>query len=126
MAKLFIVGFPRDMEEIELVEIFSAYGQVNTVTIVRDIDTNVSKGYGFIQMTDRAGADRAIESLDGASIDDRTISVRLAEDKQAAAAQQPVRRPVDKPQQPRYVPVAQKTDRQQPEAAKKKRPRRSI
>ncbi|MEO7211740.1 RNA-binding protein [Mucilaginibacter sp.] len=34
MAKLFIVGFPRDMEEIELVEIFSIHGIVNTVTIV--------------------------------------------------------------------------------------------
>jgi len=50
MAKLFIVGFPKDMEEIELVEMFSVYGIVNTVTIVTDKDSGASKGYGFIKL----------------------------------------------------------------------------
>nr|WP_262892800.1 hypothetical protein [Mucilaginibacter pankratovii] len=36
MAKLFIVGIPRDMDEIELVELASAYGIVNTLTVVTD------------------------------------------------------------------------------------------
>ncbi|NCD72461.1 RNA recognition motif domain-containing protein [Mucilaginibacter agri] len=81
MAKLFIVGFPKDMKEIELVELFSVYGAVNTATIITDIETGASKGYGFITMTDDAGANRAIEALDGGSIDDRIISVRFADDK---------------------------------------------
>lgn len=81
MAKLFIVGFPRDMEEIELVEMFSLHGTVNTVTIITDKVTGQSKGYGFITMTDDEGAARAIHVLDGASIDDRQISVRIAQDK---------------------------------------------
>ncbi|MEO6523024.1 MAG: RNA-binding protein [Mucilaginibacter sp.] len=84
MAKLFIVGFPKDMEEIELVEIFSAHGTVNTVTIATDKDTGASKGYGFVTMNDDAGAQRAIKELDGASIDERKISVRIAEDKSNA------------------------------------------
>jgi RNA recognition motif-containing protein len=61
MAKLFIVGFPRDMEEIELVEIFSIHGIVKTVTIVTDQSTGASKGYGFIMMEGQAGAERAID-----------------------------------------------------------------
>jgi RNA recognition motif-containing protein len=81
MAKLFIVGFPKDMQEVELVEMFSAHGIVNTVTIVTDQNTGDSKGYGFITMTDEAGAQRAIAAFDGVSIDGRTISVRFAEDK---------------------------------------------
>jgi RNA recognition motif-containing protein len=84
MAKLFIVGFPKDMQDVELVEMFSAHGIVNTVTIVTDQNTGDSKGYGFITMTDDAGAQRAIQAFDGVTVDDRTISVRLAEEKAAA------------------------------------------
>jgi RNA recognition motif-containing protein len=84
MAKLFIVGFPKDMQEIELVELFSAHGTVNTVTIVTDKNTGESKGYGFITMTDDAGAERAIQELDGMQIDARTLNVRFAEEKQPA------------------------------------------
>jgi RNA recognition motif-containing protein len=89
MAKLFIVGFPKDMEEIELVEMFSVYGTVNTVTIITDKDTGASKGYGFITMTDDAGAERAIAALDGAEIDDRQINVRIADDKNQAKPSPP-------------------------------------
>ncbi|MGF7036914.1 hypothetical protein [Mucilaginibacter lappiensis] len=56
MAKLFIVGFPREMDEIQLVELFTAHGQVNSITIITDKDSGVSKGYGFITMTDKAGS----------------------------------------------------------------------
>ena len=81
MVKLFIVGFPRDMEEIELVELFSAYGTVSTVRIITDKDSGISKGYGFLEMTDEAGAQRAIDAMNGATIDEREISVRIAEQK---------------------------------------------
>jgi len=78
MTKLFIVGIPRDMDEIELTEIFSAYGAVEMVTIVTVKETGESKGFGFVHMADQAGADRAIQALDGAEIDGRVISVRVA------------------------------------------------
>ena len=85
MAKLFIIGFPRDMEEVELVELFSNHGIVNAVTIITDQYTSESKGYGFITMADVAGAERAIAALDQAEIDGRVISVRFAEDKTQVA-----------------------------------------
>jgi RNA recognition motif-containing protein len=118
MAKLFIVGFPKDMEEMELVEMFSAYGAVNTVTIVTDQSTGQSKGYGFITMTDQAGAERAIAAMDGAEIDDRKISVRIAEDKKQVKTE-PVRKTFQKP----YIPPPAQQVRPQ-EIIKKKRPRR--
>src|ERR1700712_5549305 len=79
MTKLFIVGIQRDMDEIELTEIFSDHGAVEMVTIVTVKETGESKGFGFVHMADQAGADRAIQALDGAEIDDRKISVRVAE-----------------------------------------------
>ena len=82
MIKLFIVGFPRDMSEIELEEIFSVYGLVDAVKIITDKETGKSKGYGFLTMTDQSGADRAIIAIDGAAIDGRLISVRVATGRQ--------------------------------------------
>jgi RNA recognition motif-containing protein len=82
MAKLFIVGFPRDMQEIGLVELFSAHGTVDMVTIVTDKNSGESKGYGFVVISSPEGAQRAIAALNGASIGGRMISVRFAEEKQ--------------------------------------------
>ena len=84
MAKLFIVGFPKNIGDIELVELFSLHGAVNTVTIVTDKETREPKGYGFVTMNDDAGAERAIRALDGTKMGDRTLNVRFAEEKPPA------------------------------------------
>lgn len=89
MTKLFVVGFPRDMDKTELLELFSLHGLVDLVTVVTDKETDVSLGYGFIHMHDEPGARRAIAALDGAEIDDRKISVRIADNKNAPAAPTP-------------------------------------
>jgi RNA recognition motif-containing protein len=81
MTKLFVVGIPRDMDQTELIELFTLHGVVDMVTIITDKDTGQSQGYGFIHMNDEAGAKRAITALNGATIDDRTITVRIADDK---------------------------------------------
>jgi RNA recognition motif-containing protein len=120
MVKLFIVGISRDMSEIELLELFTLHGQVENVTIITDKDSGESKGYGFIQMTDQHGADRAIRALNGMELDGRELSVRIAEDKRAAA-QQPApdtRRPIVMKQ------GSQNTAK--PGFEKKKRPRRQF
>ncbi|AYL94893.1 RNA recognition motif domain-containing protein [Mucilaginibacter celer] len=134
MIKLFIVGFPRDMEEIELVELFSAYGTVNTVRIITDKDSGISKGYGFLEMLDEAGAQRAIDAMNGATIDDREISVRIAEQKhQPLARQQQFAKPkpafnkvkpqgYNKPRYPRENNTRQEFEPAAPVRAK--RPRR--
>lgn len=81
MAKLFIVGFPKEFQEVALIELFSFHGIVNTITLVTDKDTGTPKGYGFITMNDAAGANRAIQALNGTTIGGRTVSVRFAEEK---------------------------------------------
>jgi RNA recognition motif-containing protein len=139
MIKLFIVGFPRDMEEVELVELFSAYGTVSSVRIITDKDSGISKGYGFLEMTDEAGANRAIEAMNGATIDEREISVRIAEEKHQPLARQQQQQQFAKPKpafnkvkpqgynKPRY-PQRDNNTRQEFEPAaapaRAKRPRR--
>ena len=85
MIKLFAVGFPRDMGEIELLETFTIYGVVKSVKIITEQETGVSLGYGFISMEDETGAKRAITALNGATLDERVLSVRIADDKRGDA-----------------------------------------
>ncbi|MCD8742033.1 RNA-binding protein [Mucilaginibacter roseus] len=94
MTKLFIVGIPRDMDEAELAEICHQYGHVVSVKIITDIESGQSKGYGFINMVDELSAAALIKALDGGSIDDRTISVRLADRQQPQQQPQVRRKPV--------------------------------
>lgn len=86
MIKLFAVGFARETDELQLDELFSQHGLVKTLTIVRDQQTGISKGYAFVHMMDEAGAARAIEQLNGLAIQGRTLSVRHAEGQQRSPA----------------------------------------
>lgn len=119
MTKLFVVGFPRDMDNDELAQIFSDYGQVENALIITDQETGQSQGYGFVEMQDKAGADAAVAGMDGASIDDRVISVRIREDKA------PAKKIFSTTQKRHNRPQAQQRAKEQPVAApsKKKRPR---
>jgi RNA recognition motif-containing protein len=95
MIKLFVVGFPKEMGEIELNELFSNHGLVSTITVVRDMQTGVSKGYAFVNMMDQPGADRAIQALNGFNLNGRMLNVRIAENKSSTSENQipPNKRP---------------------------------
>lgn len=82
MVKLFAGGFPRDLEDQELKEIFEQFGTVEAVNIVRDKHTGISRRFGFVDMADEEDARQAIANLHEASIDDETISVKYADDRQ--------------------------------------------
>jgi len=109
MTKLFAVGFPREMDEMELAQLFGPYGNIQLLTIARDKISGKSKGFGFIQMDD-AGARDAIAALNGYAFGDRLLEVRVAEDKQ-----QPLPKPSFKPNSD-FNPVS-------PQPLRKKRPR---
>jgi cold-inducible RNA-binding protein len=57
---------------------FEEYGTVDRVQIITDRDTGRSRGFAFVEMADAAEADRAIESLNGASVNGRSLNVNVA------------------------------------------------
>jgi len=109
MTKLFAVGFPREMDEMELAQLFGPYGNIELLTIARDKISGKSKGFGFIQMDD-AGAGYAIAALNGYAFGDRILEVRIADD-----TQQPASKPVLKAK-PAFTHAAD-------QPVRKKRPR---
>lgn len=83
MIKLFVVGYPLDIDEVELIEMFSIQGLVHSIHLITDKVTHKHKGFGFIEMVDQAGADRAIEALNGKVLKGRKITVKLADENRA-------------------------------------------
>jgi RNA recognition motif-containing protein len=60
---LFIGNLSRDVTETELRELFSPFGKLVSVTVVKDKFSGVSKGFGFVEMEEKAEAEAAIAAL---------------------------------------------------------------
>ena len=79
MAKKIYVGnISFQTTESDLTAMFGEVGQVESVQIITDRDTGRSKGFGFIQMTDDAAADKAIERFNGKEVNGRALTVNEA------------------------------------------------
>ncbi len=79
--KLFVAGLPSDFDDVDLKEMFELYGNVVSAKLIIDRNTGKSKGFGFVDMPDRAEAQQTIDTLHGVGIKGRKISVQEAEDK---------------------------------------------
>ena len=65
--------------EEDLRSIFSAFGDVSKVSIIKDKETGRSKGFGFVEMPDDSEAQSAINALNDSDLDGRTIVVSKAQ-----------------------------------------------
>ncbi|MGE5323796.1 MAG: RNA recognition motif domain-containing protein [Actinomycetota bacterium] len=71
--------------EDELRQAFSAYGQVDNVTILKDRDTGQPRGFGFVEMANDEEAQKAINGMNGAQLGARSLNVNEARPKEARA-----------------------------------------
>jgi len=78
-VKLFIGGFPPDMDEMRLAQLVAPHGNIEVMKIVRDKRSGVGKGYAFVEMATDADAVSVMAALDGEPITDRMLSVKLAD-----------------------------------------------
>ena len=78
--KLFVAAIPYDFDDVDLKEMFELYGEVNSAKVILDKETGKSRGFGFVDMLDDNEAKIAIETLDGAAIKGKKMSVKQAED----------------------------------------------
>jgi RNA recognition motif-containing protein len=79
--KLFVGNFAFSTTEDDLRELFQPYGNVESVAVVTDRDTGRSRGFGFVEMPDRAQAEKAIEGLNGKQVGGRTLNINEARPK---------------------------------------------
>ena len=75
---IFVAGLSYQITDADLKELFEEYGEVSSAKIISDRETRRSKGYGFVEMATEEDGQRAIEELNDAAYDGRTLSVSVA------------------------------------------------
>ncbi|MDD4526682.1 MAG: RNA-binding protein [Candidatus Margulisbacteria bacterium] len=78
---IYVGNLKYEVRENDLQEMFSEFGEVSKVKIVKDRDTDRSKGFGFVTMDDTAEATAAITALNGKDLNGRAITVNAARPK---------------------------------------------
>ncbi len=76
--KLYVGNLPYSANEQSLRDTFSQCGTVDSVNVITDRDTGQSKGFAFIEMSSSGEAQKAIQELNGSSLDGREIKVNEA------------------------------------------------
>ena len=81
MKNIFVGNLSFGATEGAVRALFEAYGTVDRVSIVTDRDTGQARGFGFVEMSANAEADRAIAELNGRELDGRALNVNEARPK---------------------------------------------
>jgi len=88
MKSIYIGNMPYGFDEEDVREHFEQYGDVNSVKLIFDRESQRPKGYGFVEMDDPE-ASSAITSLNGSQWGGRTIKVNEANPRRPRATVQP-------------------------------------
>jgi RNA recognition motif-containing protein len=73
---LYVGNLPFTTTEQELTDLFSQYGTVTKAQVIQDRETGRSRGFGFVEMS--AGADEAVQAMNGAEYQGRRLTVNEA------------------------------------------------
>ena len=76
--KIYVGNLSYEVSEEDLQEAFEAFGQVESVRIIKDKYSGQSKGFGFVEMPAEAEAQSAINDLNGKELKGRTLNVNEA------------------------------------------------
>lgn len=78
---IYLGQLPYNVNEEELREIFSEYGEIASLNLVKDRFSGQSKGFGFIEMPNNSEADKAIKALNKSMLKGREIKVNQSEER---------------------------------------------
>jgi RNA recognition motif-containing protein len=80
--KLYVGNLSYSVDNAQLEEMFSKFGDVRSAEVIQDRDTGRSKGFGFVEMADDNAAKEAIDGMNGQDHDGRTMTVNEARPKE--------------------------------------------
>ena len=75
---IYVGNLSYDVSTEDLRQAFEAYGEVSSANIVKDKYSGQSRGFGFVEMPDKAEAQTAIENLNGKDLLGRQLNVNEA------------------------------------------------
>ena len=81
-TKLFVGNLSFNTTENDLHDAFAAHGTVAEVNLMTDRMSGRSRGFAFVTMSTPEEAEKAIEAMNGASLDNRALTVNIARPKE--------------------------------------------
>jgi cold-inducible RNA-binding protein len=82
MKNIFVGNLSFGATEDAVRSLFEEYGTVDRVSVVTDRETGRARGFGFVEMSVNAEAERAIASLNGRELDGRALNINEARPKE--------------------------------------------
>ena len=82
---IYVANLSFAVQDEDLREFFTPYGEVTSAKVIMDKVSGRSRGFGFVEMSDDEAANKAIQELDGASVEGRTIGVSVAKPREDRA-----------------------------------------
>jgi len=76
--KIFVGNISQEVSDEELNDLFSKHGRVSSVKIIRDMFSQASKGFGFVEMPGRADAKNALDNLNTFELKGKKLLVNEA------------------------------------------------
>ncbi|MEY3576900.1 MAG: hypothetical protein RL394_483 [Bacteroidota bacterium] len=80
---IYVSNLSFNVQDEDLKGFFEEYGEVSSAKVITDKFTGRSRGFGFVEMSDDAAAQKAIQELDGATVEGRAIKVSEAKPREA-------------------------------------------
>ncbi|RYZ21936.1 MAG: RNA-binding protein [Chitinophagaceae bacterium] len=79
---IYVSNLSFNVQDEDLRDFFTPYGEVTSAKIINDRETGRSRGFGFVEMSDNAASLKAIAELNDAEVEGRTIKVMEAKPKE--------------------------------------------
>ena len=81
--KIYVGNLSYDVAESDLEQAFGEFGQVSSVSLIKDKQTGESKGFGFVEMPEVSEGQAAVKEMNGKEFMGRELKVDQAKEKPA-------------------------------------------
>lgn len=85
---IYVGNLPYGTTDEDIKSLFSEFGEVGSVNIIKDRMTGNSKGFGFVEMENDDAAKKAIEEINGKELQGRNLKVNVARERQERPRQE--------------------------------------
>jgi len=79
--KLFVGGLPWAVDDDGLKNLFESFGDIASARVITDRETGKSRGFGFVEFENAEDAETAMNEMDNAEVEGRSITVSEARPK---------------------------------------------
>lgn len=83
MTKLYVGNLSFNTSESQLRDLFAAFGELKSASLVMDRETGRPRGFGFVEFADASHAQAAIAGMNGKNVDGRDLNVNEAKPREA-------------------------------------------